>query len=148
MPEDIAGRLYPFRFARRRWRAAGKWLSGFIKQGVCQVLEWLPWRVRCAYPPYKGDMVKSGGFAPAKKNRPNGAIFRREPGLQRGRRRAPFARSREGSVHIKVRLWRTEHVHRSCIYIPQPEGKSVILMVGALRLPTLRSCDETARPIF
>ncbi len=72
MPEDIAGRLYPFRSARRRWRAAGKWLSGFIKQGVCQVLEWVPWRVRCAYPPYKGDMVKSGGFAPAKKNAPTG----------------------------------------------------------------------------
>ncbi len=77
-----------------------------------------------------------------KKNRPNGAIFRREPGLQRGRRRAPFARSREGSAHIKVRLWRTEHVHRSCIYLPQPEGKGVILMAGALRLPTLQKREE------
>ncbi len=56
MPEDIAGRLYPFRFARRRWRAAGKWLSGLIKQGVCQVSGWVPWRVRCAYPPYASHL--------------------------------------------------------------------------------------------
>ncbi len=53
-----------------------------------------------------------------KKIGPSGPIFRREPGLQRGRRRAPFARSRETSIHIKGTLWRTERVHRSGIYHP------------------------------
>ncbi len=46
-----------------------------------------------------------------KKNGPSGPIFRREPGLQRGRRRAPFARSREGSAHIKRTSWRMERLH-------------------------------------
>ncbi len=33
---------------------------------------------------------------------PEGAIFCREPGLQRGRRRAPFARSRERNTHSEM----------------------------------------------
>ncbi len=83
MSEDSAGRLYPFRSARRRWRAAGKCLSGFIKQGVCQVLGWVPWRVRFAYPPYTGDMVKSGGLLRLKKIglavSPQAGAHRRDP---------------------------------------------------------------------
>ena len=86
---------------------------------------------------------------------PAGAIFRREPGLQRGRRRAPFARSREGGSHIKAALWRTERVHRPGLFpfpgifpkrkrwvrsaYPPYETGRVIDTVGALRLPTLRT---------
>ncbi|EOI3460292.1 hypothetical protein ACMSWY_001882, partial [Cronobacter turicensis] len=84
MSEDIAGRLYPFRSARRRWRAAGKCLSGFIKQEVCQVWQRSPWRVRFAYPPYTGDMVKSGGFAPAKKKSPQRGDFPPGAGIAKG----------------------------------------------------------------
>ncbi len=64
---------------------------------------------------------------------PERAIFCREPGLQRGRRRAPFARSREEDAHIKAALWRTEPFHRSDIY-----HLNTCLMAGALRLPALR----------
>ncbi len=40
---------------------------------------------------------------------PEGADFAcREPGLLRGRRRAPLTRSREGRVHMKTTRWRTE----------------------------------------
>ncbi|KMV32406.1 hypothetical protein ACH50_22420 [Franconibacter pulveris] len=37
MCEHIAGRLYPFRLACRRWQAAEKCQSGDSKQRVCQV---------------------------------------------------------------------------------------------------------------
>ena len=98
---------------------------------------------------YKPRGADVGGFAPAKKNRPLRADFRREPGLQRGRRRAPFARSREGSAHIKMTLWRTERIHRPdilkagwrvrCAYPPYGEGER-LWMAGAhsLTCPTVR----------
>ncbi len=53
--------------------------------------------------------------------------------MQRGRRRAPFARSRDTYIHIKGTLWRTERVHRPGIY-----HLNTCLMAGALRLPALR----------
>ncbi len=47
---------------------------------------------------------------------PEGAIFCREPGLQRGRRRAPFARSREEDAQINAALWRTERFQRPRLF--------------------------------
>ncbi len=49
--------------------------------------------------------------------------------MQRGRRRAPFARSREGSAHIKVSFWRTEPVHGLSYRLAPAEGKKT--KVGA-----------------
>ncbi|PQV84850.1 hypothetical protein CDT99_15485 [Cronobacter sakazakii] len=114
------------------------------------------WRVRVAYPPYEISGLTfnvgwvSGAHPPffspghktngkvmillrLKKIGPSGPIFRQEPGLQRGRRRAPFARSRETSIPIKGTLWRTERVHRPGIY-----HLNTCLMAGALHLPALR----------
>lgn len=42
MCEHIAGRLYPFRLARRRWRTAGRCLSEINKQRLCQVMAFTP----------------------------------------------------------------------------------------------------------
>ncbi|PQV82371.1 hypothetical protein CDT92_17950 [Cronobacter sakazakii] len=68
---------------------------------------------------------------------PAGAIFRREPGLQRGRRRAPFARSREMSAHIKTALWRTERIHRPGISLSPVFSQNVNSGCATLTHPTI-----------
>ncbi len=92
-------------------------------------------RTRCEGMTIQGRIVLPDPWPEGKRRGiPAGAIFCREPGLQRGRRRTPFVRSREEDAHINAALWRTERCHRRCIVPINPE-------VGAhsLTRPTTRS---------
>ncbi len=73
---------------------------------------------------------------------PAGAIFCREPGLQRGRRRAPFARSREKNAYREMTSWRTERFHRAFICLSSALRPASLLWDEA----TNGGCAALTRP--